>query len=919
MAPTVNLPALCLLVVSCLTVSHPYTLERCLRYYHDLTQVYCVNHQIRNLSLTLQDIPPSTLPLNLSHNQIGDLGEGSFSHLPSLQVLRIDRNKLTRVGNASFSGLRNLSLLNLSCNSIDTLLSCSFWGLGNLRTLLLSQNRLSLLHPGAFRSLPKLAQLDLHLNSLRDWAGLVAVAVKLPGLEALDVSGNSIARLSLQNASLQALSELNLSYSPIADIDPGAFLGMPNLTSLTLDGLRLNLSELGLRSLQALRVSNSSAFARPQLTDSCRFLRGLGGLQQLVAKAAGLTSQGVRALSRCARPTSLDLSWNALGPLDGGEFEHFEALVRLRLVNCSIAKLSNATWMHSNRLKHLQINLSKKLHLEPFAFSRLQALEYLDVSANRLREVDVSVFYGLEDLQQLHFEANKVTDLDMAPFRYLRNLRGLSLGWNSIRVIQRSAFQNLSQLVKLFLAQNRISRIERGSFSGLVSLKVLHLWGNCLKELPLGAFAGLGSLVHLDISQNELSSWSSSRRAPQSPFATLRQLRFLALQDQGFHRLGLLPNAYFKGLRNLEKLVLGYGGTIQFADATFQLLPNLRELHISYAKLEALDFPRLFRPLKSLEILFLTSVELDDIPLSLFQGLPHLKFINLDRNHLKNLSQELLDNLDSLQCLSLDNNPLSCSCTNAWFHNWSVEDPRVQIPFLSSYHCSHKRGRFVNFDTSPCNIDFSQYCFMATSLMTLFVMVLPLLYTKANIYCRYLWYMQRAWLGSRQADKRRQGCKYDAFVSYSSSDEEWVVNQLLPHLEEQGPEHFHICQHSRDFELGLDIFRNIEKAIYSSRKTLCVISSQYLRSEWCSLEIQLASLRLFYDQKDVLILIFLEDIPNYQLSAYHKLRKLLKSKTYIEWPEEMEKQELFWARLRDALKNTDSPDKGDQIGDVVIS
>ncbi|XP_041068353.1 toll-like receptor 13 [Carcharodon carcharias] len=919
MAPTVNLPALCLLVVSCLTVSHPYSLERCLQYYHDLTQVYCVNHRIRNLSLTLKDIPPSTLVLNLSRNEIGDLGEGRFSHLPSLQVLRIDQNQLRRVGSASFNGLRKLSLLNLSCNNIDTLLSRSFWGLGNLRTLLLSQNNLSVLHQGALPPLAELVQLDLHLNSLRDWANLVAAVRELPRLEALDLSGNSIAQLSLQNVSFPALRDLNLSYNPIADLDPGAFLRMPNLSSLSLNGLQLNLSELGLRSLRTLQVSNGSAFAGPQLADSCRFLERLRGLQELVAKSAGLTSEGLQVLSRCVQPTSLDLSWNALGPLDGGEFERFEALVRLRLVNCSIAKLSNATWMRSNRLKHLQINLSKGLQLEAFAFSNLEALEYLDVSANRLRQVDVSVFYGLEDLQQLHFEGNEVTDLDQAPFRHLRNLRGLSLGWNNIRAIRRSAFQNLGRLEKLFLAQNRIGHVEGGSFSGLVSLKVLHLWGNSLKELPLGAFAGLRSLLHLDISKNKLSTWSSSRRAPRSPFATLNQLRFLGLQDQGFHGLGLLPNTYFKGLHNLEKLVLGYGGRIQFADATFQLLPNLRELHISYAKLEALDFPHLFRPLKRLEVLFLTSVELDDIPVSLFQGLPHLRFITLDRNHLKNLSQKLLDNLDSLQCLSLDNNPLSCSCTNAWFHNWSIEDPRVQIPFLSSYRCSHKRGSFVNFDTSPCNIDFSQYCFLATSVMTLFVMALPALYTKANIYCRYLWYMQRAWLGGRRGDKLGKGCKYDAFVSYSSSDEEWVVNQLLPHLEQQGPERFHICLHSRDFELGLDIFRNIEKAIYSSRKTLCVISSQYLRSEWCSLEIQLASLRLFHDQNDVLILIFLEDIPNYQLSAYHKLRKLLKSKTYIEWPEKMEKQELFWARLREALRNTDSLDKGDQIGDVVVS
>uniref|UniRef100_UPI00398EFADF toll-like receptor 13 n=1 Tax=Pristiophorus japonicus TaxID=55135 RepID=UPI00398EFADF len=305
---------------------------------------------------------------------------------------------------------------------------------------------------------------------------------------------------------------------------------------------------------------------------------------------------------------------------------------------------------------------------------------------------------------------------------------------------------------------------------------------------------------------------------------------------------------------------------------------------ISYYELESANFPALFQPLKSLEVLYLTSIELDDVLLDLFRGLDHLRFINLDRNHLKNLSRQLLADLASLRSIA--------AVTPA--------------------------AGFVEFDISPCDIDVSMYCFVATSLLVLLTLALSLTYTKANIYCRYLWYMLKAWLEGRRVDKLGKGCWYDAFVSYSSSDEAWVVDQLLPQLEQRGPEWFQLCLHSRDFELGMDIFRNIEKAIHSSRKTLCVISSQYLRSEWCSLEYQLTSLRLFCDQNDVLIVIFLEDIPNFQLSACHKLRKLVKSKTYIEWPEEAEKQVLFWARLREALRHTAFVLGVYQIGDLVL-
>ncbi|XP_034717838.1 toll-like receptor 22 isoform X2 [Etheostoma cragini] len=94
---------------------------------------------------------------------------------------------------------------------------------------------------------------------------------------------------------------------------------------------------------------------------------------------------------------------------------------------------------------------------------------------------------------------------------------------------------------------------------------------------------------------------------------------------------------------------------------------------------------------------------------------------------------------------------------------------------------------------------------------------------------------------------------------------------------------------------------NITDAIYGSRKTICVISRRYLESEWCSREIQVASFRLFDEQKDVLILVFLEEIPTNQLSPYYRMRKLLKTRTYLSWPRAEEHPELFWEKLRQAL------------------
>ncbi|KAL6470286.1 hypothetical protein MHYP_G00214050 [Metynnis hypsauchen] len=149
--------------------------------------------------------------------------------------------------------------------------------------------------------------------------------------------------------------------------------------------------------------------------------------------------------------------------------------------------------------------------------------------------------------------------------------------------------------------------------------------------------------------------------------------------------------------------------------------------------------------------------------------------------------------------------------------------------------------------------------------------------------------------------------QYDAFISYNAQDEPWVVEELVPNLEdEQG---WRLCLHYRDFEPGRPILDNIMDGIYSSRKTICLITHNYLRSNWCSKEIQMANFRLFNDQKDVLILVFLEDIPTCHLSPYYQMRKLVKKKTYLKWPKPGDDARVFWQKLRLALETKEDPDK----------
>jgi len=79
---------------------------------------------------------------------------------------------------------------------------------------------------------------------------------------------------------------------------------------------------------------------------------------------------------------------------------------------------------------------------------------------------------------------------------------------------------------------------------------------------------------------------------------------------------------------------------------------------------------------------------------------------------------------------------------------------------------------------------------------------------------------------------------FDAFISYSHRDQDWVRMHLLPPLEQAG---LRVCIDYRDFELGVSPQENMENAVNGSRHVVLVLSSSSVNSEWSGFEYLLAS------------------------------------------------------------------------------
>ena len=118
------------------------------------------------------------------------------------------------------------------------------------------------------------------------------------------------------------------------------------------------------------------------------------------------------------------------------------------------------------------------------------------------------------------------------------------------------------------------------------------------------------------------------------------------------------------------------------------------------------------------------------------------------------------------------------------------------------------------------------------------------------------------------------------FVTFSGKDAAWVEEELVPVLEQS---RLKFCIHNRDFELGKPFVDNMIDSVYSSRKVLAVVSRNYMASNFCRGELDMALQRSVEENADAsLVLLRLDDVPR------SKLPKSLRGKTFLDYhdPEE---------------------------------
>ena len=159
----------------------------------------------------------------------------------------------------------------------------------------------------------------------------------------------------------------------------------------------------------------------------------------------------------------------------------------------------------------------------------------------------------------------------------------------------------------------------------------------------------------------------------------------------------------------------------------------------------------------------------------------------------------------------------------------------------------------------------------------------------------------RVWLHSKYGLRvmnhpvKNEDKLYDAFVSYSVKDEDFVLQVLVPQLEhDEGvsgsnpiPSH-KLCLQHRDLPTSSSISDSFPGVAQLCAKNLLVVSRSYLETEWTQIKYALQ------DHKKLQpILILIEELSVLDLAAAPEFNLLMKAGPVLKWTDAG-----FWNKLR---------------------
>ncbi|KAK7503075.1 hypothetical protein BaRGS_00005701 [Batillaria attramentaria] len=872
---------------------------------HNLTHLNLANNTIVNVSVIENN---ELLELNLTKNQITRVHKENFLNLTKLVDLDLSHNVMEVISSGVFSSLGSLTLLKLSHNRLRLLFSGTFGKLWSLQYLYLDHNNLHTLPMFLLRDVTSLKELDVSSNGL----------LTLPYMHGLTklfffmASNNSLPVL-LHNRfkDLHSLEYLFLRSNHLSFVDPAMFETCPLLRAIDLRENRIS----GLYPFSENHPSLSWIQLDDNLLQDVTFtFTSLPSLETLFMGSNHLTRLTLNMLPQTLR--FLWVAWNKIAYVDPLLFVGFPALRVFNIqANSPLLKLTMEQVQVSPTLQP-----KPSFVISPNLFDCDCDLAYLKVwerhrdTAAHLAD-NLPIFEHLDWLQcYTYFSSQRVLFVDLTlsdlvcPYREPvceRNCTCCKVGEPGVTQFgpgvcscvltcpeECACFHGGSEYVKMYthvvcgsrnlteipdgvparathvrLDGNNLTFLPSDSLTHMADCMFLYLNNNQLVTIQPGSFENLHDLIVLDLSHNLLSE------IEERTFGTMRSLTELYLQSNQIAYIH--PNA-FQGLEALSTLRLDHNHLQSIGSLDF--FPSVSSLMLADNPWSCdCEFVSSF-----LKFLYTNSDSIQDY------WLLRCFWLDADAFPVKKLessNRTLASLVDYVAVPSGSGNESSPSP--------SIHLSQFDYDFL----CAESYVLPVVHETRF--FDESSHVAAIVTVLSVAVVVVVvgvLLVRKrrevqAWVYDKFglrLW-DKTAQLDRDQETNRKNDGKphppllYDAFVSYSHEDEDFVLHTLAPRLEERGPRLYRLCLHYRDFPVGGFIADTIIESIESSRRTLLLLSDRFLASEWCRFEFQAAHRHVLREGDHRLIIILLSDIA-------------MKTRTYLRADDPW-----FWEKLYFAL------------------
>ena len=645
----------------------------------------------------------------------------------------------------------------------------------------------------------------------------------------------------------------------------------------------------------------------------------------------------------------IDLSHNNLQDLPSPLFCQLNDLLQLRLDFNQISHIPKELFKSQKQIKRIDLNHNKVTSIPKSLFSELNKLEVLHLENNQITTMDEEAFaIDSSSLREIHLQNNKITRVPNS-LLLLRQARHIDLSCN------RLTFQDLDKTIaELDISTFAYQHQETASspqFTLRESVNQMNFAHNNFTTIDIaGMNQSTRNMFELFLRVFEIDMTGNPLLCDGKILGFVRWLRHWMQNNNGLRVVRPQQFSTWKCAAPMEikdKPILSVHEDQFISKRNLSNCPKECSCYVRSVRGTVIvdckekDLVTMPRSVPDGQIeLFLQSNNISEIPN--YGYLENVTALYLSHNKIKRLDEKTIERLKRIEILFIDSNKLTflprnienisftrialqhnffrCDCKTKWMKHWLLRQ-EAQVDNIENIlcHSDHVQGKAISrlrdeefvcceenkkiqkLAESPA-FKITAYtlgCFLLVFLVTIAVGYKFRGEVKVFMYTHFNWHpFDRI----NDSDPNKI---YDAFISFSGNDYEWISDTLCVRLENHDPP-YKLCLHHRDFLVGAPIQKNILNGIEKSKRMIMILSKNFVRSEWCLLEFRAAHQKVLEDRMNYLIIILFDDVDMAEVDDEIKL--YMRTNTYLSVKNKWFWEKLFYALPQNSKRETEVND-----------